>query len=258
MQSIEVILAAMLFLMQPGKSIYSQVVVEESTPPPCTNPYHLLCLPPRWSAPHNGYIVAESWEQGLRRYGVIAEALRAEVYDKKRLSYRKDLWRYTLAMVFAESGFRKDVHEGVGSASRGDCSWRTGKNGKRERVPGSCKSHCLAQIMLGPKTCKAKTAEGYGPYDLVGTDLAATRRCLSVAVRIIDGALQWCSKLGPRPLSGCIVTRYAGGGIKMNDKRVIQRIRLMNRVWNAPTTLEKEVLMALGGSDGKEVQTKGP
>ena len=53
------ILAALLFLQAPGKSIYSQVPVEgEDSPAPCTDTYSLLCSAPHWSEAHQAFTVA--------------------------------------------------------------------------------------------------------------------------------------------------------------------------------------------------------
>jgi hypothetical protein len=242
------ILAAMLFLQAPGRSIYSQVVVPENAPAPCADPYSLLCSPPRWSEDHAGFTVVESWGQGLNRYAVIAHAADIVVFHTKRSSPRDHLWRYLLAFAYHESGFRRDVHEGVGQAARGDCAWRTvevGGKKRRTRVPGSCKSHCLAQIMIGPVDSAAKI-NGYGPRELTGLDLDSTVRCLDVATTIIDRAYQFCAKRGPRPLSLCIVTHYAGGMIASNDKRVIARVKTMNKLLHAPTALGRDAELALG------------
>ena len=242
------ILAAMLFLQTPGRSVYSQVVVPESAPAPCSDSYSLLCLPPRWSAAHQGYTVAETWQQGVQRYALIAKALEATV-SKKREAPAAHLWRYVLAFAYHESGFRRDVHEGLGPASRGDCDWRTvelpGGKTKRERIPGSCRSHCLAQIMIGPVRSNAKTSEGYHHSELVGTDFASTKRCLDVAVRVINSAYHFCAHHGERPMALCIVKHYAGGMIASNDARVLARIKTVNKLDHAPTKLEQRVREAL-------------
>ena len=252
------ILAALLFLQTPGKSIYSQVVVPEDAPPPCEDVNSLLCLPPRWSEAHKGFTVAETWEQGVLRYAVIAKAAQEVVYSKKRKSPRGQLLRYLLAFTYHESGFRRDVHEGVGKDSRGDCKWRTiklpGGKTKRERVPGSCRSHCLAQIMVGPEWSDAKI-QGLHHKELVGLSLKKTKNCLGVAANIIDRAYQYCAKRGPRPLSYCVVTHYAGGMVPNTDRRVIARVKTVNKLGSAPTELEERVLALLGlegGSKGKE------
>lgn len=245
----QAILAAMLFLQPPGKSIYSQVVVPENAPAPCKDVNSLLCLPPRWSEAHQAFTVAESWEQGVARYATIAKAAEKVLYRQKRQSPRGQLLRYLLAFTFHESGYRRDVHEGVGDAARGDCKWRTikSKSGgtRRERIPGSCRSHCLAQIMVGPEWSAAKI-QGMRHDELVGLSLDRTKNCLGVAVDIIDRAYQYCSRRGPRPLAYCVVTQYAGGMVPSKDRRVIARVRTVNKLANAPTKLTDRVRTLLG------------
>jgi hypothetical protein len=251
----ETILAAMLFLQPPGKSIYSQVVVPETAPAPCDNDYSLLCLPPRYSKAHKAFTVAENWEQGLARYAVIARAAHEVVYEQKRQSPPGQLLRFLLAFTYHESGYRRDVHEGIGDASRGDCKWRTvklpGGKTRRERIPGSCQSHCLAQIMVGPKRSKKSRIQGFHADELVGLSYDNTKNCLSVAANIIDRAYRWCARRGPRPLSYCVVTHYAGGMVPNTDRRVVARVKTVNKLASAPTKLEKRVRQALK-LDGKK------
>lgn len=241
----ESILAAMLMLQQPGQSIYSQVVVAENSPPPCGDEYSLLCSSPRWSDYHDGFTVAETWDIGIKRYYIIALALEDVISGDEWETPKSLLWKYVISMIYHESGFRRDVHEGVGAASRGDCSWTKGENGIKTRVPGSCKSHCLAQIMLGPRASNAKTSEGWTPDDLVGLDYQSTKKCLHVATRILDDAYQYCSYKGPRPLSTCIISHYAGGNIRSNDKRVISRIKTINKIWDYNVGVRKEIKLLL-------------
>jgi len=245
------ILAALLYLQPPGQSLYSQVVVPEDAPAPCSDSYSLLCSAPKWSEAHGAYTRVETWGEGLRRYVTIAHAADVVVYKTKRSSPRAHLLRYLLAFVHAESGMRADVHSGIGHAAAGDCDWR-GEPGKRERVPGSCRSWCLTQIQVGPMRSNA-TVHGHTAKELVGLDLAATVRCLDVATSIIDRAYQYCAHRGPRPLAACIVSHYAGGMIASTDPRVLARVRTVNKLYHAPTKLEHEVLLELGIAADEEL-----
>jgi hypothetical protein len=236
----------MLLLQPPGQSLYSRLVVPEDSPRPCDDACSFLCSPPRWSRAHEAHTIAEPWLDGLHRYVTIAHAFEAAVFDAPRFAPRDELWRYALALTFAESGFRRDVHEGLGEASRGDCDWVEYEPGKFRRIPGSCKSHCLIQRQLGPLGRAHRTKEGWSAKQLVGTDYDSTWRCVSVGVRIVDAAYQSCSKRGPGRMSRCIVQFYAGGGIAADDERVSQRVRLINMIWRAPTRLERDAQLALG------------
>lgn len=242
MSVFEVILAAMLFLQAPGKSIYSQVVVDQNAPPPCTDSYNLLCQPPKWSPEHKGYVVVETYEQGVERYSTIAAALQEVTSDAKWKTPRDRLWRLALTMMFHESGFRRDVHEGIGSAAKGDCDW-TGPYGKRVRIPGTCKSHCLGQILLG--TRGRTTTEGWSGKDITGLDYESTRKCMYLVVKYIDRAWQRCVVDGG-PSAACIVNNYAGGTLRMDDWRLLGRVKTYNKVASAPTELSETVQRLLG------------
>lgn len=253
MSFFEPILAAMLFLQAPGKSIYSQVVVPEHSPRPCDNSYHLLCAPPHYSTHHDGWTVAESYEQGLVRYADIARAADRVIARSRWETDRPTLYRLLLTAVQHESGFRRDIHSGIGPAgeARGDCRWRKVKRGGREikvAVPGSCRSVCLIQRML-PRG--QKTAEGWSREDLMGLDARSTERCLTVGVRILDNAFSWCSKRGPRPLIGCVFQQYGGGGVRMDDGRIRARIGTYRKLRNAPVVIDgqtKQLLQTLSES----------
>lgn len=241
----EAILAAMLMLQAPGRSIYSQVVVEADAPAPCDDQYSLLCRPPRWSDAHQAYTVAETWEQGLVRYATIAKQIDVAIrYGKggkgEWVAPTDWLWRYAVVTAYNESGFRRDVHSGVGSAARGDCDW-TGPRGKRTRIPGSCKSHGLFQRLLGRGT----TREGWSGDDITGLDDLSTWRAVYDAVRNLDRSYAYCSTRGPRPLHGCVFATY-GGVNTVKDHRIQKRIRAFHKSLAAPTTLTAEVREALG------------
>ena len=253
------ILAAMLFLQPPGRSLYSVVVVDQTAQAPCSNPYDLLCQPPRWSEPHKGYVVAESFEQGVERYALISRVLAQVVQEGKWITPKDRLWKYTLTAVHAESGFRRDVHEGVGEASQGDCSWE-GLPGKRKRVRGSCKSWCLGQVLLGTRgqtmtlNSDGKTfTRGWYGKQLVGLDEEHTRRCLSTVVRYMDRAASYCVKnLGKGQDVRCVMGAYGGGNLPFADARLLARARTYNKLLAAPRTPNEKVLRLLGlAEDGK-------
>ena len=251
MNVFEIILATMLFLQAPGRSIYSQVVVDQNSPPPCSDSYNLLCQPPKWNDYHKGYVVAESYEQGVERYATIAKQLEKAVYENKWDTPKDRLWKYVLTAVYHESGFRRDVHSGVGEASQGDCRWE-GPPGKRTRVKGSCKSWCLGQILLGSQgrvmSLKADgtfTHEWYGK-DLVGVDDERTYRCLYQVTKYMDRAARHCWRNMGNQNVGCVMGAYGGGLLNANDKRLIARYKTYNRMNGAPGGLTDEVKALLG------------
>lgn len=246
------ILAAMLLLQPPGRSPYSVVLAEPDAPAPCAETFSPLCAPPRWSPAHGAHVLVETREQGLARYVMIARAAERVVASRevKLVAKPTDVARYLVAFAYHESGFRRDVHSGVGTAARGDCRW-TERGGRWERVPGSCRSHCLAQIQLGV----GRTKEGWTGEDLTGDSPEATERCLRVAARYIGNAIWSCRNIGgPVPsLEGCVVDRYAGGGLAPTDPRLRARLATLALLARAKPSLspevEREALSALGEAE---------
>jgi hypothetical protein len=175
--------------------------------------------------------MVEDYTKGFNRYETIAKALSYQIHSNGRTTPPKHLWRFTLALVYHESGFRRDVHEGIGNAARGDCNW-TGPKDNRKRVPGSCRSHCLAQINLGPLQSAKRTIEGWGPKDLIGIDLESTKRCLGVAVRFIDGAYTQC-----HGSAACVASIYTGTADRDNI-RIKQRVQTIYRLYSAPSKVK--------------------
>lgn len=250
MSPFEYILAAMLFLQTPGQSIYSKVGVDPDAEPPCFNSYSLLCRPPRWSDAHNSHVVVETWSQGVVRYALIARVLSSVVFGEQWSVPKDKLWRYALTAIYSESGFRRDVHSGVGEEAKGDCKW-TGPPGKRKRVKGSCKSWCLGQILLGSMGRTTITRadgvydKGYFGKELVGLDEDATRRCLFTVVQYLDRSAQHCRKSG-RTSVACVMIAYGGGNIEVDDPRLVARVKTYNKLLAAPTVLETQVRELLG------------
>lgn len=236
MNLFEVILAAMLFLQAPGKSIYSQVVVEKDASPPCADKYSLLCTPPKFSGAHGGYTVAETYETGAQRYAVIAKQLEKVVNEPQWATPRDRLWKLVLVAIYHESGLRRDVHSGIGESARGDCDW-TGPVGKRKRVPNSCRSYCLGQIMLVSR----KTANGWAGDELVGLDKEATYRCLYMVTKYMDSSAQSCVKQGNDASVSCVMNMYGGGSLLRQDPRLVARYKTYNRLKAAPTKLTDDV-----------------
>ena len=261
---VQVVLAAMLSLTPPGKSAYSRTffeVCDETCQQKtfCELP-SFMCDLPKFSqyafedkirkalmqglhddglnaykvlARSSSWSRAETYEEGLSRYLVIAQAIAETAED---MSWRKgtndtckavcdptralrseecldcvsahpwigterELATALVVVMNEESGFRQDVHSGIGATARGDCSWRDKTSHKpagafapgAEPISGTCKSVCLAQINLGRPD---GTKFGYSADDLVGTGLESTKRCASASVRILSSSRFKCSGPG--------------------------------------------------------------
>ena len=259
----QTILAGMIRLMPPGKSVYSRTSLDICDDK-CQNTKicelpTLLCAPPafsqeifesklarivrselnnfEWMALESKMRLAsftrpETYEEGLKRYAVIAQAImeiaqdmawstgseicrkectklvnafyRAGLTEKCKKCVKAHPWMGSsrelqaalIAVMYGESGFRQDIHAGIGAFSKGDCQWRDKTTQKRvsafaknaSPVPGTCRSVCLAQINIG-----SEERWGYRAADLVGTDLASTKRCAYVSARILAASRQKCS-----------------------------------------------------------------
>lgn len=147
----------------------------------------------------------ETYNEGVIRYWVIANAASKVAHETtnsvcksacsggdRRCYKRCDSaapWRGTekqlaymlIVVANGESGFRRDVHLGLGHMSRGDC---VVKNNKR-----FCQSACLTQINIG----NGKTPEGWSASDLVGTDQKSTSRCFATSAKYLAKSRGWCT-----------------------------------------------------------------
>lgn len=246
-KSAQMILAAMLSLTPPGKSVYSRTTIqicdaECQTRRVCEDS-SMLCDRPKFDQDVFAIFVkkslginsdemrlhsftrTENYEEGLLRYGIITEAIRqvsSELawgnsskscqdscknfanYDQCKLCISSHPWTGTsaqlaLALVVVlheESGYRKDVHTGVGIHSRGDCEWRDTTTHRpavafakgAAPVAGSCRSVCLGQINIG-----TGVKFGYKAEDLVGEDFDSTKRCVIASAKTLANARKTCS-----------------------------------------------------------------
>lgn len=247
------ILLVMLSLQPAGSSIYSQTVVPADSGAACDNPYSLLCAAPKpnpeWDGQHTR---PETEQEGRARYAMIAGAI-ARVAE--RMTWRKHprcqpatiarwsnvkppkecerAWRarpwqstskqlvhYLLTVTYSESGFRRDVHAGKGTMSKGDPD----KYGKGQ-------SWCLGQRKLGA-TGSAKTKRGWRARDLVGLDVKSTERCLATAVDVLARARNVCrSPWGPEARGPvCIFGVYGGIWASTGNKSILARVRSYHKV----------------------------
>lgn len=207
------ILAMMLALQPPGASAYSRTAVSEGTPPPCGEKYSPLCFAPQWDKRRNAWTITEQADAGLKRYKTISKAIAAETKSAT-------VGRYLVAAFYHESGFREDIHAGIGSAARGDCKWTGKRIGKGKRIPGTCRSVCLGQMLFDPPHRSIRVGgKRYKQSDLVGTDLQSTRRCARVSSTLIRRALKRCS--GDHPL--CVFGTYGGVRIPSRSKLIRSR-----------------------------------
>lgn len=199
----EAILAWMLSLQPSGASIYSQVVVPADSGPACDDATSLLCQPPKWSEAHEAFTRAETYDEGLRRYWTIAQSVAAT----------GDVAPAVLTVVYHESGFRRDVHSGVGRWARGDQGRSCG----------------LGQMLWGVDNPKC--------LDIVGVDRKSTDACIAAVVRHLRHIKN------ERPYAK--FARYGGVWAK-GDRRILARVGTFRRVATAPPPLSNKIRKLLG------------
>lgn len=270
------ILAALLYLQAPGKTIYSTVSTTEDGPiaivdevngtkayrlleegeelpnqckqkgnVACSRPkkrnviYNLVNLDVEWSR-------HETYDEGVARYATIAKAIDGVLKEGEWNFPTGRSWRFLVAIAYHESGFRRDIHIGRGSWAVGDCSWRRGKDDKRVRIKGTCKSHGLFQSLFAKP--KKTRLFGFKATDIIGDDLETTKRAVTVAAKHLDRLHTYCSRTGPRPYTACVFATY-GGLSDTRDKRVQQRVKTYNKIKRAPTKLDEYVASLVDPKD---------
>ena len=223
MHTTAAILAAMAALAAPGKSPYSVVPVAKSAPRPCDAIYSPLCRLPWYSHPWRSHVRVETAPEARKRYQGIAEVVREMTSD------RPELMPYVLATAFHESGFRRDVHAGIGARSRGDCKMRKGADGKARCIPGSHRAICLMQVLRRGKPVW-KTPRGYAWESLAGLDTAATRRCVQTGADILAAHYDRCRGGRDKPDDRCVMGLYFGARSPRRSRKATARAWTVRKV----------------------------
>jgi hypothetical protein len=253
------ILAVMLSLAPAGRSPYSVVVVDAcghdrlaptcEMKPVCDEPT-LACAAPRWSNAHNAFVRQENAEEARERYEIIASAIVRVSQMSTRPTTGPDgtelapVWPWSTSdlayglgtISFHESGFRRDVHEGVGDEALGDCSF-TNKATGAPLTPAAasalskagghvrrfCRSVCIAQINTGGLDGEKWGVTG---RDLIGLSPDATERCLGAAVKMLAMARARCSRWQTAGdwFTPAIVGYGAGSGCESSAKWARDRV----------------------------------
>ncbi len=230
------ILAMMLSLQKPGVSLFSQVVVDKDSPRACSNKYRPACAKPKYNKYWQAYTRPESWEEGVRRYALIAATIHAisreEVAAARFHGSQSELSRYLVGVAYHESRYRRDIHSGRGPAARGDCKY-IDVAGERKRVYGSCRSVCLGQIMRVKDSYQSP--RGYQHESLPGVDAAATRRCIeTIADHITEAHTRCGRKHGGRASPTCVFGTYGGVPNPSHDERIQDRVKTFRKAEHPP------------------------
>ena len=241
------VLAAMLSLAPPGHSAYSRTVVPEcdkvcQSTRVCSDP-GTICDAPSYSKGFRAYTRQENAEEGLRRYVGIAEAIAdvAENLPEWRFD-RRELADVITTHAFFESGFRADVHAGVGPAAYGDCSSYDARTGAKVKdgTPGAaryCRAGCLLQINVRMLRVVSPN-EKLVLRDIVGTSAERTRTCITMGARVIVKTRGSMARQGD---SWVFATMKSYGGLFAQA-----RTNTYAKVKRAPPTLPESVLAQLG------------
>ena len=203
---------------QPGRSIYSVVVVPHTSEPACAEP-SLLCAPPKWSEDWQGFTRPETRDEGMRRYWVIAQAIAQAAPKSKRLR------SLLLAVTMHESGWRRDVHSGIGPATQGDQG----------------RSWGMGQALLGVGSEQGKA--------LVGVSQEATNRCIDHTANNLQRASRYCVRQAGSAGVRCIFGIYGGLSADTKHKGVLKRVNSFHRFSAKPAPLAAEVTELLGLDD---------
>jgi hypothetical protein len=263
----EIVLALMVVLQPPGRSIYSLTEVPEGSPPACNDATKLLCAKPIFDPARNAWIRPETYDEALARYWTIAQAIaivaenttwkataectrppnvrvisryglkgtacERAAHDRPWSGATEELARYLVTVSYHESGFRRDVHSGIGKFSKGD----------------EGRSWCLGQIMLGASG-QGKTARGYVATAIVGVDTESTHRCLQTMADQLARARAYCtSSYGPGDAGPSCVTAVYGGSALLATTPVIRTrvitYRKIYEIWKK-AALSPEIRKTLG------------
>jgi len=212
------ILALMLMLIPPGKSIYSQTRVTIEDVAACDDP-SILCRAPRYSERRGGWYRPETYAEGLERYWTIAQALHTSTEGKPHLT------RLSLSVVFNESGFRKDVHDGssISDDYRKDgTAIETGRGDKGA-------SWCLGQFNLGQTSDVGR--------ELVGAGAEATSRCTDKIAKELARSWGYCRRYAQAD-EQCAFAVYGGRATLRDDKSILARARTY---WRLKMAGEREL-----------------
>lgn len=219
----EAILAAVLALA-PSSSPYSVVPLPECGGPVLrladlpAGPEPAACSAPgvAWSSHHGALVRLETPEEARARYATIARALDAvslavtSAPPGERPIWpwpRRELVAGLLAIARHESGFRRDVHEGVGGAALGDC--HRVRDGSRV-----CRSVCLVQVQTGGLDGERDGRRG---RDLVGLDEASTRRCFEAGAELLARSRWSCARRGVEWFAPSVA--LYGSGVSCGTRR---------------------------------------
>jgi hypothetical protein len=261
------LLAMMVAIAPPGTSAYS-VVPEPSCGTEPGKPTCDLTPPPRWSPHFKSFVRKETKEEALRRYLLIAQVIEKTAVAMTTPTKRADgteeiapwpwpaseLAQALVTIASHESGFRRDVHSGVGPSALGDCVYwdLQGRRVSLEHARAlgnvartSCRSMCLMQINTGGLD---KARFGYTGREMVGIDEASTERCFAAGAKAFAEARARCAATRTYDWFARSVTSYGTGALCEKDAAwTAARVSTFDRIGKITADmLPKEARVLLG------------
>lgn len=206
----------------------------------------LVSMMLQWSPPErrNSYIpeAKENLEDARARYTTIAEEFLSvamspdapKLFGGKQGRLRTAMLMSTVALY--ESGYRRDVHLGIGKLGRGDHG----------------RSWCLMQINVGTGTVPSKnpTISSWKGADLVG--IRNTSNCARAGLDMLDRSMRACSKLPLRDR----LSAYTSGKCQIGETKGINRLNFAFSRFdrNKPSFSDEEARVALRGTPDETLE----
>ena len=220
----ETVLALMLMLGTPGKTLYSSVDVEEDARPvvlkggvyveledgeelpyACKQRGNVACRKPRFHKPRNAWVRTETHDEGMKRWWMIARAIAKHTHGDTDAAMR------LVVTSRHESGWWRDVHAGYNHRPYV----------KKTKFEDSGLSWGLFQLLSSrnPKT-KISGTELVN-LDIVGVTDDNTGKATKVAAWHFSTIVKRCKKRGAG--ATCWWLSY-GGVTNPKDKRIRARV----------------------------------
>lgn len=272
------LLAMMVTVAPPGQSAHS-VVVEPSCGTDPAKPACDLAPAPRWSPYYKAYVRRETKEEALRRYLLIARVIektatvmsapvKLDDGTEKPAPWPWSVSDLALSLVTIanhESGFRRDVHSGVGPSALGDCAYWDIR-GRRispehARAVGaaartSCRSVCLMQINTGGLE---RARFGYMGKEMVGLDEASTERCFAAGAQAFAEARARCAATRMHDWFARSVTSYGTGALCEKDAAWTEaRVNTFARIGKITADMLPKEARVLIGPDAADPPAENP
>jgi hypothetical protein len=272
------LLAMMVTIAPPGQSAHS-VVVEPTCGADPAAPACDLTPAPRWSPYYKAYVRRETKEEALRRYLLIARVIEKTAVAMSTPVKRddgseepapwpwsaSDLAQSLVTIAAHESGFRRDVHSGVGPSALGDCAYWDirGRRISPEHAKAmgaaartSCRSVCLVQINTGGLE---KARFGYTGKEMVGLDEASTERCFTAGARAFSEARARCSATRMHNWFERSVTSYGTGALCEKDAAwTAARVNTFERIGKITADMLPKEARVLLGADAADPPAEAP